>query len=212
MAAARSAPGRASFGSLVVVVVVLLAVVVTASVLGCDNRQAVHELEPGLERMQLQPKVVPYASPMRRPPSHTVAWGRGDDGDGAGEGEADASHVERIPVPVTRALLTRGRADFDRVCATCHGILGDGVSVVADKMELRRPPSLHEPRLRALAPGMLFTIITRGYGLMPAYAGMLDAEDRWAVVGYVQALQLSQSAKVADLPLAVRAALAREAP
>jgi mono/diheme cytochrome c family protein len=179
---------------------------------GCDNREAFHELEPGLERMQLQPKVVPYASPMRRPPADTVVAHSGDDDRRFAEGRTDGGYVDRVPLAVTRALLTRGRDGFERVCATCHGILGDGVSVVADKMEMRRPPSLDEPRIRALAPGMVFTVVTHGYGLMPSYAQMLDVEDRWAIVLYVQALQLSGGARVSDLSATMHDELAREAP
>jgi mono/diheme cytochrome c family protein len=182
------------------------------AVAGCDDREAFHEPEPGLERMQLQPKVVPYASPMRRPPAGTVIADQGDDDPRIAEGRTDGGYVARVPVAVTRALLTRGRDGFERVCATCHGILGDGISVVADKMEMRRPPSLDEPRIRALAPGMVFTIVTRGYGLMPSYAQMLDVEDRWAIVAYVQALQLSRGARVSDLTATMREELAREAP
>jgi mono/diheme cytochrome c family protein len=190
----------------------LIASVALAWLPGCDNREAFHELEPGLERMQVQPKVVAYDSPMRSPPPGTIPAGTGDVDHRLGEGRDASGYVERVPLPMTRALLTRGRAHFDRICAACHGIAGDGVSVVADKMEMRRPPSLHDARIRALAPGMVFTVITGGYGLMPSFAPMLDADDRWAVVAYLQALQLSRSVRVSDLPEAMRQELAREDP
>jgi mono/diheme cytochrome c family protein len=178
----------------------------------CDNRDAFHRLEPGLERMQVQPKVVPYGSPMRGPPPGTIPAGTGDVDRRRDEGLAESTYVDRVPLPVTRALLERGRSHFDRICATCHGIAGDGASVVGDKMEMRRPPSLHDQRVRGLAPGMVFAVITRGYGLMPAFDSMLDVSDRWATVAYVQALQLSRHALVADLPPAMRQELAEEAP
>jgi mono/diheme cytochrome c family protein len=113
---------------------------------------------------------------------------------------------------MTRALLDQGHAAFDRVCATCHGVLGDGVSVVAEKMELRKPPSLHEARIRGLAPGQVFEIVSVGYGMMPSLAALLDVDERWAVVAYLDALRLSQAAPIAALPEPVKADLLREAP
>lgn len=200
------------------------AVVACAALLGalplgaCDDRDALHRPDPGLERMQLQPKIVPYAAPMRRPPEGTFArTSEGDDGallddTRTRDGREGGAFVTVVPVPVTRALLTRGRADFDRVCAACHGVVGDGESVVAAKMESRRPPSLHEARIRALPAGRLYDVVTRGYGLMPPLTELLDVRARWSVVAYVQALQLSQSARAADLPPPMQGELAREAP
>jgi mono/diheme cytochrome c family protein len=185
----------------------------------CDDRDAFHRPDPGLERMQLQPKIVAYASPMQRPPEGTFARATGDRDDDAlqddtriRDGRDGQAFVTVVPIAVTRALLGRGRADFDRVCATCHGVVGDGVSVVAGKMESRRPPSLHEARIRALPAGMLYDVVTRGYGLMPPFTALLDARARWGVVAYVQALQLSQSARADDLPPRMQRELAREAP
>lgn len=118
--------------------------------------------------------------------------------------------AERIPIPVTPELLRVGRERFDIHCAACHGALGDGASPVARKMQLRPPPSLHLARIRAFSPGRLFQVVQYGYGLMPSYAGVLSLRERWAVVAYVQALQLSQYARVAELPGGVRAEVERE--
>lgn len=170
----------------------------------CDNRQALHEPDPTLARMLDQRRADPYsASPvfadgktMREPPRHTVA--RDDD---------------EVPRPeVTRELLTAGRTRFERICATCHGVAGDGDSVVATKMTRRPPPSLHEERLRALPDERLHAVVTSGYGLMPGFADMLREDERWAVVAYVRALQLSRRAPVAALTPAMRAELTKEAP
>jgi mono/diheme cytochrome c family protein len=114
--------------------------------------------------------------------------------------------------PRTRELLVLGRARFDMVCATCHGVLGDGDSVVATKMSQRRPPSLHEARLRLLPEERLYTIITEGYGVMPSHNDLLEPRERWAIASYVKALQLSQNAPASSLPADVRAELAKEAP
>lgn len=176
---------------------------------GCNNRQAFTRPEPGLERMLQQPRGKPYRASrffedgrmMRVPPPGTVRHDGPRGGDTLIATGADAAgYARRVPIRLTADVLRHGRAVFEDVCATCHGILGDGVSFVAEKMELRKPPSFFEPRLMQLSPGRIFEIASKGYGLMPSYAGVLSAEDRWAVIGYIDALRVSQSAKLAELP------------
>jgi mono/diheme cytochrome c family protein len=112
--------------------------------------------------------------------------------------------VDAVPLEVDADLLERGENRFRHFCQTCHGPLGDGQSDVAKVMRLRPPPSLHEPRLRELTAGQLFRVVSEGYGLMPSYAVQLAYRDRWAVVAFVQVLQLSQSSTLAELPPALR--------
>ena len=192
--------------------------VATAS---CDNQQAFHTPEPGLERMLQQRRGDRYGASsffadgrvMRTPPPFSVAREQPAVGDQKMATGRDADgYAKKLPVPTTRALLDQGHAAFDRVCATCHGVLGDGVSVVAEKMDLRKPPSLHEARIRDLAPGQIFEIVSVGYGLMPSLAALLDVDERWAVIAYLDALHLSQAAPLATLPEAVKSSLLREAP
>jgi len=76
-------------------------------------------------------------------------------------------------------------------------------------MMLRKPPSLHLARIRALPDGRIFQVATEGYGVMPSYAGDLSVAERWAVVAYVRALQLSQNVPAGSLPPAARAELSR---
>jgi mono/diheme cytochrome c family protein len=150
---------------------------------------------------------------MRSPPPGTVARGRDHVGDRViATGQDENEDAKRVPLPLTRALLENGRARFDEICATCHGVLGDGVSVVAEKMRLRKPPSLFEARISQQAPGRVFRTISQGFGLMPSYAAALSIDERWAVVAYIEALRLSQAAPVAELSPALRAELARRAP
>lgn len=145
---------------------------------------------------------------MRDPPAGTVPRGAPEP-----PWRAGGAYVERIPVRMTRELVGLGREHFDVTCAACHGVLGDGVSVVATKMLQRPPPSLLTDRVRAMKPGRLYEIVRDGYGLMPGYTAQLSTpEDRWAVVAYVRALQLSQRATLSELPAGVRAELAKEAP
>lgn len=185
-------------------------------VAACDESQVLHEPNPGLERMLTQRRGHPYAESsvfedgrlMREPPPDTVARERPHPGQLELEtGRDGAGDAPKIPLPVTRALLERGHAAFERICSTCHGVLGDGDSVVAEKMLLRRPPSLHEPRIAALPPGRVFEVASEGYGLMPGYAAVLDVEERWAVVAYLDALRLSQSVSITALPATMRAEL-----
>jgi mono/diheme cytochrome c family protein len=166
-------------------------------VTGCDESQLWHAPDPHLSRMQTQPRIDPYDPGMSAPPAFTVARGHG---------------ASLARPAVTRALLGEGRRAFDRTCAACHGVLGDGNSVVATKMLLRPPPSLLEPRLRALSDERVHEVVDRGYGLMPSYAGVLSDEERWAVVSYVRALVLAQGVNVASLPAPMRAELLAEAP
>jgi mono/diheme cytochrome c family protein len=134
----------------------------------------------------------------------TVARGELDDEEfSAGESAAV------FPVPVTEELLAHGRERFDIYCSVCHGLLGDG-----DGMVVRRgfpaPPSLHSDRLRAAPPGYLYRVASRGIGAMPRYETVTSSRDRWAIVAYMRALQLSQHARASELPAEDRARLIEE--
>ncbi len=120
----------------------------------------------------------------------------------------DGKPLQRIPLTLTRTLLETGRKRFEINCAACHGLVGDGKSLVARNMSLRKPPSLHDYVDRP--DGYLFQVITDGFGLMPSYAGVLSVEERWAVVAYVRALQVSQRTRVAQLSPEQRARLGEE--
>ena len=147
---------------------------------------------------------------MRDPPPGTVPRERQTMRPEITQGRTrDGKEVTAIPVPVTRALIDTGREKFEIHCAICHGLLGDGVSLVATQMSLRPPPSLHT--LRNPSPGYVFRVISEGFGLMASYAPQLSAQERWAVVSYLEALRRSQSAKLTDAPPDVRKKLLAEA-
>lgn len=95
--------------------------------------------------------------------------------------------------------LQRGRNRYDIYCAPCHGPTGDGNGYVTLR-GFPRPPTYHSDRLRAVPDAYLFDVITRGYGVMYPYADRLAPQDRWAVVGYLRALQLAAHASLADIP------------
>lgn len=165
---------------------------------------------PSLDVMWRQPKQKAYeAGPsgtgMLTPPAGTVAY-RSLAAPALATGLApDGTPLRSAPVPPTAELLAKGRARYDVYCAVCHGVLGDGESQLALNMSLRKPPSLHA--YRDVADGYLYQVITNGFGLMASYATELSVEERWAVVAYVRALQLSQAASMEQVPPAARGEL-----
>ncbi len=105
-----------------------------------------------------------------------------------------------MPFPVTKEVLDRGRERFDIYCAPCHSRLGDGNGFIPSRGFARKPPSYHIPRLQKAPLGYFFDVMTNGFGIMPDYASQISPEDRWNIVAYIRALQLSQSATMADVP------------
>jgi len=101
---------------------------------------------------------------------------------------------------VDKAFIKRGQDRFNIYCTPCHGRVGDGNGMIAQRgFNLRRPvASYHTDRLRGMPVGYFYDVITNGYGAMYSYASRIEPEDRWAVVAYIRALQLSQHAVPAD--------------
>ena len=106
--------------------------------------------------------------------------------------------VEKIPMPLTEAVVARGRERFNIYCSPCPGVAGDGDGMIV-KRGYKQPTSYHDPRLRNEKAGYFFDVMTRGFGQMPDYAAQVSPRDRWAIVAYIRALQLSQHASVGDL-------------
>ncbi|HJU71474.1 MAG TPA: cytochrome c [Paucimonas sp.] len=118
-----------------------------------------------------------------------------------------ALQAKNMPYPVTRQLLLRGQERYSIYCLPCHSPAGDGDGLIA-RRGFPHPPTYHSDRLRQAPDRHLFDVITNGYGIMYSYADRVDAPDRWAIVAYIRALQLSQHAAVRDLPPDMRARLA----
>jgi mono/diheme cytochrome c family protein len=104
-----------------------------------------------------------------------------------------------FPLPLTMDLLNRGQQRFGIFCTPCHGLQGDGNGMVVMR-GMKRPPTYHQPRLREVPNGYIFDVITNGFGMMQGYSAQIPPRDRWAIVAYVRALQLSRNAPVSDLP------------
>ena len=114
-------------------------------------------------------------------------------------GKSGTNFVTQLPVPVTKDLLLRGEERFDIFCAPCHDRVGTGHGMIVQR-GFRPPQSFHIPRLREAPPGYFYDVISTGFGAMSDMASQISPEDRWAIVAYMRALQLSQHATLANLP------------
>ena len=113
----------------------------------------------------------------------------------------DGKPSNEFPMPVSKELLLRGQQRFNIYCSPCHDRTGNGDGMIV-RRGYRRPPTYHSDRLRQQPNGYFFDVITRGFGAMPDYAVQVQPEDRWAIVAYIRALQLSQQASINDVPAA----------
>lgn len=114
-------------------------------------------------------------------------------------GEANGQVAAAFPFTVTQAVLLRGQDRYNVFCAPCHGRTGDGNGMIVQR-GFPRAASFHSDRMRSAAPGYLFQVTTYGFGAMPPYSTQIPERDRWAIVAYIRALQLSQHATLDDVP------------
>ena len=121
-------------------------------------------------------------------------------------GAANGKFLETIPLSTSMIVLERGRDRFDIYCSPCHGRTGDGNGMIHQR-GFWIPPNLHTDRLRRVPPGYLYQVIANGYGAMPEYRDQIQVHDRWAIVAYLRALQLSRHATLGDVPEDMRSQL-----
>lgn len=174
---------------------IVVGLVALAILVGCRND------------MHDQPRFKPLAESdfysdlrsSRAPVEGTVARGDLREDSYFYTGKIGANPGDYMPaeVPVNEETLARGRERFDIYCAPCHSRLGDGNGMLPQR-GYRHPPSYHQDRLRKAPLGYFFDVITNGFGAMPDYASQIPPEDRWKIVAYIRALQLSQNATAAD--------------
>lgn len=129
----------------------------------------------------------------------TVAVGALQEDSHLFRGEIDGHPADTLPLPLDAALLRRGRERYGIYCTPCHDGSGSGDGIIV-RNGMTPPPSFHDPRLRSLTAGQIFQTITRGERNMPPYAAQIPARDRWAIVAYVRALQLSRNATIDQVP------------
>ena len=138
----------------------------------------------------------------------TVARGHLDDDAGYYTGKGpDGKPLDDFPFPVTKDVILRGQDRFNIYCTPCHDRLGNGDGMIV-RRGFRHPPSYHIDRLRQAPNGYLYDVITNGFGAMPDYSAQVAPADRWAIVAYIRALQLSQNASINDVPAADRGQMA----
>ena len=141
--------------------------------------------------------------PGTAPPDSVAMPSLGAPGVGSGPLPQLRGYVQVFPFPVTHPVLDRGQDRYNVFCTPCHDRVGTGQGMVV-RRGYRRPPSFHIDRLRQAPIGYFFDVITNGFGAMPDYAAQIPAQDRWAIIAYLRALQLSQQAPLAVVPEAER--------
>jgi mono/diheme cytochrome c family protein len=150
---------------------------------------------------------------MRPPVEGTVAWEELHQDDHFYRGVVDGEWATTFPMPVSKGLVARGRERFNIYCAPCHGEAGDGKGIVDVRAERLQegtwtpPANLHSELVRGRPVGHLFNTISNGIRNMPSYGAQIPEADRWAIVAYVRALQLSQNASIEDVPEEMRSRL-----
>ncbi|HEX7830255.1 MAG TPA: cytochrome c [Thermoanaerobaculia bacterium] len=158
------------------------------------------------QKMANQPRYDPYepsdffADGMSARPriEGTVARGEISNNPFLDTGKVNGQIADGFPMPVTRELIDRGQTRFDIYCSQCHGRIGNGNGMIPSR-GYRRPPSFHTDKLRTAPTGHFFDVMTNGFGAMPPYRTMIPAQDRWAIVAYIRALQISQNSNAAEL-------------
>src|SRR5436190_17046399 len=113
-------------------------------------------------------------------------------------GKEGGQFVADLPVKLDEQLVKQGQTQFNIYCVPCHGRIGDGDGMIPSR-GFKRPPSYHIDRLRGAPVGHYFDVVTNGFGAMPAFKNRITPEDRWAIIAYVRALQLSQFAPASSL-------------
>jgi mono/diheme cytochrome c family protein len=176
---------------------------------------AVFALAGCRQDMQDQPKFIPLRPSgffddgrSERPLiDGTVARGHLDDDTAYYDAKGpDGKLLDTFPFPVTKEVMERGQQRFNVYCTPCHDRTGNGNGMVVQR-GFMHPPSYHTDQVRALTNGYIFDIITHGFGAMPDYAAQIPTHDRWAIVAYVRALQLSENATLDEVPPAERSTL-----
>ncbi|MBZ5609264.1 MAG: cytochrome c [Acidobacteriia bacterium] len=126
-------------------------------------------------------------------------------------GKVGGEDVDQFPIPIAKPDIERGRERFNIYCSPCHGRVGDGNGMVVLR-GYRQAASFYSEKLMQAAVGHFFDVISNGFGAMPSYASRITPDDRWRVIAYIRALQLSVNARLSDVPADQRQNLPVEPP
>jgi Cytochrome C oxidase, cbb3-type, subunit III len=121
-------------------------------------------------------------------------------------GKINGNFADVFPFPITREVVERGQDRFNTFCTPCHGRLADGDGMVVQR-GFPKPPSFHADSVRTEPAGFYFDVISNGFGRMYSYAPSVPVHDRWAIVAYIRALQLSWMVPISEVPDSVRTKL-----
>ncbi|MFO1499904.1 MAG: cytochrome c [Verrucomicrobiota bacterium] len=200
-------------------VLISILVVSIAGFRGGTSRKPPWEIFPDMDRqLKLRPQTTdgffPDGRSSRQPVAGTIERSAGyqlasgdtnvvyafeDSPVNTGRVTGATNFVETIPFEVTKKFIARGQQRYQIYCAPCHSPVGDG-NGVTKKLGMATVANLHDPRIVKLPDGELFFVITNGRNTMYPYGGQIPVEDRWAIVAYLRALQLSQLAWIDDVP------------
>jgi mono/diheme cytochrome c family protein len=180
----------------------VIGVLVVAATVGC--RQDMHD-QPKYQPLEASTFFADGAA-SRPLPANTVARGQLKDDTLLYTGKVGDDPASDFPFPLDAAMMARGRVEYDAFCSHCHGLTGAGDGIVVQR-GYTRPPVLYDQRLKDLPVGHIFDVITGGFGAMPDHASQIKVTDRWAIIAYVRALQLSASGTIDDVPAAERGKL-----
>jgi mono/diheme cytochrome c family protein len=169
-----------------------------------DGRSARPAIEGTVARGDLREDVEFYTGKLAGFNQSTARGPAGGTSQSAGQSAAAGTpelqgFVTEFPFQITASDLDRGQERFNVYCSVCHGPLGYGDGMIP-RRGFRKPPSYHEDRLKKAPIGYFFDVVTNGFGNMPDYAAQVEPIDRWRIIAYIRALQLSQSGTVADVP------------
>jgi mono/diheme cytochrome c family protein len=182
----------------------LTVAILAATALAAGCRQDMHDA-PRYEAFEASASFADNRA-SRSAPAGTVARGWLRDDEALYTGKIAGQTVDAFPFAITHDDLQRGQQRFNIYCTPCHGRVGDGNGMVVQR-GYRQAASFHQDRLREERVGYFYDVITNGFGAMPDYATQIPVRDRWLIVAYVRALQLSQHAAVDDVPAGSRPAL-----
>jgi len=147
----------------------------------------------------------------RRPVAGTVAQGQAKEDDALNTGVVDNLYIGKNPLPVNQVLLTHGRQKFETYCSPCHSRTGSEVGIVGKRVlasgQAWLPTMLQDDRVKAMTDGEIFTVVTNGRRSMHGYKFQIAAQDRWAIIAYVRALQRATQGTVEDVPTELRSEL-----
>jgi mono/diheme cytochrome c family protein len=178
------------------------AVLVVTATTAC--RQDMHD-QPNYQPLEASSFFADGAA-SRQLPANTVARGYLKDDTLLYTGKVGEDPATEFPFKVDAEVMARGRVTYDAFCSHCHGLTGAGDGIVVQR-GYTRPPPLYDERLKDVPVGHIFDVITSGFGAMPDHAAQIKVPDRWAIVAYVRALQLSASGTIDDVPTGERGRL-----